>query len=328
MAHFLKILLCFFLISFLFPTFLFSRQRTYEHLQDINPPYIPWFTGALLPPSAVNAKPRHPILAVYGAFTLTYGAYDDRWDFQSTSNTWAINPFIEWLVGINQYLGIDVYASMISNYKEGKSATHLQDTTARLGLQIANDTSNTWIPDVRLTFQEVFPTGNYRQLDPDLLGIDATGQGSFQSGFNLITQKIFPVGEHFLVLKWSFAYLAPSSVRVKGINTYGGNPQTKGTVKPGQRFQGFLSGEYSISQRWVFTIDSFFEYQQRSKFSGNVGEGRALTGLSPKVKMTVAPEVEYNFSPTSGMLIGIWASIFGKNTPAFASGLLAFYYTF
>jgi len=63
---------CFFFLLF-FPLILYSRQRTYQHIEHTNPPYIPWFTGSLLPPSAVNAQPGHPVFAPYVAFTLTYG---------------------------------------------------------------------------------------------------------------------------------------------------------------------------------------------------------------------------------------------------------------
>lgn len=312
---------------FFIPLSLFSRQRTYEDIRHTNPPYIPWFTGALLPPPAVNAQPGHPVLAMYGAMTLTYGEYDNNWNLEEINKIYAINPFVEYLFGINDLIGIDIFTSFVSRYSNGKHATHLQDTTVRLGLELARDTPNSWIPDVRFIIQEVFPTGKYEKLDPYKNGIDATGRGSFQSSLDLVAQKLIPISSHFLLIKGSIGYYYPLATQVKGFNTYGGNQETKGKVPPSQRFLAFLSGEYSLSQRWVITLDSFFEYQLKSSFSGKSGSTE-LQNLDSKITITLAPEVEYNFSATSGLLFGIWASIAGKNTPAFASALLAYYYTF
>ena len=74
--------------------FLLFRQKTYDHLEEhIDPIYVPWFTGSLLPPSAVNASPQHPVVAHPG-LNLTYGGYDDNQNFQSAPNIYAI-PLLE-----------------------------------------------------------------------------------------------------------------------------------------------------------------------------------------------------------------------------------------
>ncbi|MCB1109767.1 MAG: hypothetical protein KDK64_02210 [Chlamydiia bacterium] len=320
------------LLLFCLPLALFGRQRTYDHLEPTHPAYVPWFTGTLLPPSAVNASPGHPILAPFVSFTVTYGEYDDNWNFKGTPNTWAINPYLEYLFGINDHIGVDIYASFISNFKKGQSSTHLQDTTLLLGFQIARDTPNTWIPDIRLLLEELVPTGNYQKLDPKKLGTDATGQGSFQTGFNLIVQKLFPINNNYLLLKWTLAYLFPAPVHVKGLNAYGGGKGTSGKVFPGQTLFFYFSGEYSLTQRWVVGFDSLFEYQQKTPFSGNPGhmlDGTPLPiGRGPLVQLTLSPQVEYNLSSTSGFLFALWATVLGRNSSAFATAVAAYYICF
>jgi hypothetical protein len=321
------------LLLILIPLSLFCRQRTFEHLEETHePPFIPWFTGSLLPPAAVNASPGHPVFAPFIATTLTYGEYEDNWNLKGTDNTWAINPFFEYLFGVNNHIGVDIYASFISNFKKGQTSTHLQDTIVLLGFQVAKDTPKTWIPDIRFTIQETFPTGKYQKLNPSKLGIDSTGQGSFQTGFNLITQKLFPLEKNFLLLKWTLGYLFPAPVHVKGYNAYGGGKGTSGKVFPGQTLSLYFSGEYSLNQRWVLAFDTFFTYKGKSTFSGNPGHMPDHTpnpiGTNPMVQMTVSPQVEYNLSNHSGFLVALWGTVFGRNCPAFFTAVGAYYIAF
>jgi len=320
------------IIIILAPVFIFCRQKTYDHIEHVNSSYTPWFTGSILPPSAINAQPGHPVLAPYVGATLTYGSYDNDWHCKETDNMWSITPYVECLFGITDHIGVDLYTSFTSNFKKGQHSTHLQDTIVLLGFQVAHDTPKSWIPDIRITFQETFPTGNYQKLNPLKLGTDSTGQGSFQSGFNLIVQKLFPLKTHFLLFKWTIGYLFPAPVHVKNLNTYGGGPGTSGKVSPGQTLMMYFSGEYSITQKWVLTFDIFFNHQGESMFSGNPGitsnEESNIVGLPCLEQITLAPQVEYNLSSNSGLLFGLWATAFGKNSPAFATALAAYYIAF
>lgn len=321
------------LILFLTPITGFSRTTTYEHLAQLPEiSYVPWFTGSILPPSAVNAAPGHPIIAPIFAVTNTYGEYKDNWKLKGTTNTWGITPYLELLFGINNYIGIDIYVSSISNFKKGQNSTHLQDTIAMLGFQIAKDKPHTWIPDIRFLIQETFPTGSYQKLNPKKNGIDSTGLGSFQTGFNFIIQKLFSIQNHFIKLKWTFNYLFPAPVHVKRFNAYGGGYGASGKVFPGQIAMFYFSGEYSLNQKWVLTFDTVFEYQGKSRFSGNPGSMKngleASVGKPLMLQFSFAPQIEYNLSPSSGLLFGSWLTLFGKNSPAFATILGACYFTF
>jgi len=315
-----------FTLILLLPIIVFARQTTYEHLKKTdNPPYVPWFTGSLLPPSAINAAPGHPVIAPFVGFSVTYGEYQDNWNIKGTTNTYSVNPYLEILFGINDHIGIDIYTSCITNFKKDQSSTHLQDTIILLGFQIARDKPKTWIPDIRIILQETFPTGNYQKLNPKKLGTDSTGLGAFQTGFNLVAQKLFPIRDHFLLLKWTFAYLFPASVHVKGLNAYGGDISTSGTGYPGQSLYFYLSGEYSLNQQWVLALDSLFEYQKKSTFSGHTIDH---VGTPPMLQFSVAPQLEYNFSNHSGLLFTLWTTLFGRNSPAFASFIATYYYAF
>ncbi|CCB90259.1 hypothetical protein [Simkania negevensis] len=316
-----KLIICI-LIFLSFPFALFSQQEPYE----------PYFSGSILALPATNMKQGQSTFAPYVVFSNTYGEYKSWWNVEGDSNQSAINPFFEYLYGITDNIGIELYVSFISSFKKGQSATHFQDSIAVLGFQISNDIPGTWIPDFRIDLEEIIPTGKYQKLDPKKLGIDATGQGSWQTGFDFIVQKKFPTKNHFLLLKWTLGYIFPASVHVRNLNAYGGGPGTKGKANPGKTLNMFFSGEYSITQNWVFAFDLFFFRQGKATFSGKKGKNSDDTlqkiGLPYSYQLSFAPQIEYNFSPNSGILIGFWASLIGKNTAAFYSGILAYYIVF
>jgi hypothetical protein len=148
----------------------------------------------------------------------------------------------------------------------------------------------------------------------------------------LVFRKLFYLPHSFFSLRWSIGYLFPSTVKVKGFNTYGGGYGTEGKVKPGQTLTAFLSGEYSINQRWVLAFDTEFLAQRKSHFTGkngvnDIGE-MASTNLPSSVQISFAPEVEYNFSQSSGLLAGVWFTVAGKDSAAFASAFLTYLYIF
>jgi hypothetical protein len=316
----------------LLPIVVFARQNNYEHLKKHDVPYIPWFTGPLLSPTPVNMKPGHPAIEPSITTLYNYGQYSSNWSVKSEPKTWSINPFVDFQFGFTDRIGMEIIASMISNFKEGQSATRLQDTTVLLGFQIASDRKDSWTPNIRIDLQEVFPTGSYQKLNPNKLGVDATGEGAFQTGLLLITQKMFYPGNNFLALKFSIGYLFPTSVYIEGFNSYGGGFGAKGKVRPGQTLTSFFTGEYSMTQNWGLGFDFMFTHKKKSTFSGNPGKTslgtKASVGLPSSTQISLAPFVEYNFAPNMGIFGGPWFTIAGRNSSAFFAAYFAFLYTF
>lgn len=316
----------------LVPSFILGRQNTYEHLKIHDVPYIPWFTGPLLSPTPINMKPGHPAIEPSVTLQCTYGEYNSNWSIKGKTKTWAINPFVDFQFGFTDRVGMEILASFISNFKGSETSTNIQDTNIFLGFQVANDLKGSWRPDFRIDLQATFPTGKYQKLNPKKMGIDSTGLGSFQLGPVFIVQKLFYPGNNYLALKATLGYLFPSSVKVKGFNSYGGGKNTKGTVTPGQTLTAFLTSEYSISQRWGWGCDAMFTHQRKSVFHGSPGttkEGApAKVGHPSSTQISLAPFIEHSFSPNMGILSGSWFTIAGKNAFAFASVFFAFLYVF
>jgi hypothetical protein len=294
--------------------------------------YQPWFTGPLLSPTPINMDPLHPAIEPSLTIFNTYGFYNSHWKMEKQDNVWGINPLIDFQFGITKNLGIETIVSSISNFSKGQRATYFQDTLFLLGYQISNNIKGSWVPDFRILIEELFPTGKYQKLNPEKLGIDATGFGSFQTGPSFVVRKLYYLPHGVLTLKWSGTYLFPSSVNVKGFNTYGGGHGTNGTVKPGQSFIAFFSGEYSLNQCWVLAFDSELLFQRKSHFKGKRGTFApgvpASTELPVSIQISFAPEVECNITPLSGLLGGVWFTVAGRNSNAFASVFFAYLQVF
>ena len=319
---------------FLFPILLFALEAPSSPSipNETLLTYTPWLTGPFLAPTSNNMEPKHPAIQPSLTVFNTYGSYNSNWGITKQESVWAINPLIDFQFGITKNFGIEALVSFISNFTKGKSANYFQDTIVFFGYQVSNDIKGSWIPDCRLLLQETFPTGKYQKLDPSKEGIDSTGFGSFQTGPVVAFRKLFYLPESFFSLEWSLTYLFPSSVDVKGFNSYGGGYGTDGKVLPGQTLVAFLSGEYSINQRWALAFDSELLYQSKSQFTGQAGVTSsgtiANTELPNSLQISFAPEFEYNFNINSGLLAGVWFTVVGKNSEAFASAFLSYLYIF
>jgi len=315
------------------PISIYAKQKRVITHPSVEVPYLPWFTGPIFSPTPINMKPGHPAIEPSVIFMNTYGNYNSNWDIDTEKSVWSINPVIDFQFAFSERTGLETVASLITNFRDGQSSTHFQDTLVFLGYQVADDQISSWVPDFRLVLEVIFPSGNYRGLNPSKKEIDLTGQGAYFFGPNLAFQKLFYLPKNFFVLRWALGYFFPTRAYVKGFNAYGGGFDTRGNIRPGQILQAFLSGEYSFNQRWVFEFDTQFYFQRSAgKFHGRKGVdllGNPARVDKPfSVQISFAPGIEYNINKNSGLILGSWFTLFGKNTEAFASILLTYLYVF
>jgi len=292
-----------------------------------------WFTGPLFTPMAITPQKEHPALEVTFGFSNQYGVYDSNWKIKNEPDFWTIFNYYDLQLGFSSVLGMEVIGSWATNFRQSVQSTHIQDTIVRLGFQVINEVQGSWIPDFRILLQEVFPTGKYQNLNPQKNGTDLTGLGSFQTGLYLAFQKLFNLNEnHKYQIRFSAGYFVPSPVHVSGFNAYGGGIGTSGKVYPGHYISIFNSGEYNLNQRWALAYDANFQYNFKGRFSGIGGRISSYEKAQVKsveaVTFTLAPELEYTFSKQTGMLLGAWFSIIGKNSPAFVSIFLSILHVF
>ncbi len=293
-----------------------------------------WFTGPLLTPLAITPDPSHPGIEVTFGVKNTYGIYSKNWKAKNTPNTWSFYNYIDFQAGLNSFIGIEFLGSWISNKKQGQQSTRLQDTVLRVGFQVINtEKTGSLMPNFRIIIQETVPTGQYQNLNPKKGGVDSTGLGSYQTGIFFAFQKLYYISNyHKFQTRFSLGYFLPSKVNVRNFNSYGGGLGTKGTVSPGSYFTFYLSGEYNLNDRWAIGFDSNYQQNFPGSFSGRRGADSeqmpAKIFVSSSAQLSLAPELEFTFTENSGMLLGYWFSVIGKNTPAFGSFFVAFLHVF
>lgn len=278
--------------------------------------YAQWFMGPILTPNPTTVKPGHPGLELEVIASKNYGFYDAHGKLQDIPAIWSIRPLFDFQVGFNKIIGIELIGSMVTNFSQGASSTHLSDSIFRLGFQMSTDKEASWIPDFRILFQEIFPTGRYQKLDPKKNGTDSTGQGSFKSGIQFVFQKAFRAKEpHPFRIRGSIGYFIPSPIAVKGLNCYGGDFTTRGTVYLGKYFSGFFYGEYALSRTWALACEFNYLQGEGGKFSKKTGRKIDIPSFN---QWSFLPEIQHTFTQNVGVILGGWFTVAGKNSPAFS----------
>lgn len=305
-----------------------DAEKEFKQAQKM---FNPYYAGPLLAASATNVPPGIVEFQPYLFLIATYGAYTSNRNSINIPTIFTVNPAVLFQTGITKWLDIAVIPQSFSNFRKGESSTNFGDTKVVFGFQIAKE--DLYRPAIRFTLAETFPSGKYERLNPAKNGIDATGAGSFQTILSLNLQKIvFWSTLHPMRLRFNFNYAIALPTDVRRFNAYGGGYGTNGKVKPGNTFSTDWAIEFSMTQKWVLTLDWVYIDQRRSNFSGKRGRDaqgnpNSIGGPSSD-QMSLAPGLQYNWSPNLGMLVGSWFTVRGRNAGDFASAILTVSYSF
>lgn len=289
----------------------------------------PWFTGPLLAPAGHTVPKGHTNLEVYGLDVLTNGRYDKSGHFVHSRlfRSFVTNPIITH--GFTNWLDVQLTLPYTFNSTRGINYNRLGDTAVALGIQVWEQNTSPQRMDVRLLLQETFPTGKYEHLTTYALGTDSTGLGSYQTQIGLNFQYLRELyDQHYLRTRLILSHLYASSVRVSGLNSYGGTATTKGKINPGTEGGADLAFEYTMTQNWVAVMEATYSKGQATRFNGilnigNIGGPSATIGSGDYHSVALAPALEYNFTDSLGLIGGVWFPLEGKNTSHFMTYVLA-----
>ena len=292
--------------------------------------FNPWYGGPLLTGSG-NTLPKGLFNAQPYLFVLVnYAAFDGSRKSHSINNLIVVNPKFSFGVGITDRIDAGVVVDWLYLRQSGKSANHFGDTLLATSFGILKETQI--IPALKIFISESFPTGKYEKLKAEKAFVDASGSGSFETTLGFTISKVLWWWLiHPMTLRFAYSYTIPTSVSVKGFNSYGGGFGADGKINPGNQFTLGLGYEFSIVQKVVFAIDASYEYANKSTFKGTYGtiEGEiAPIGGPSNDVLSFAPAIEYNFSQNLSLITGAWFSVWGRNTNNFAGGITTLTYTF
>ncbi len=291
----------------------------------------PWFTGPILTPSADIVPGGYVNIEPYFFYTTTTGRYNDHWSTVSTPNFIESNFQIPTYIGLTSWADIEITPQASWNETQGVSSFEFNDFIAQFSFQLLSDTHHNTSPSLRLFIQETFPTGRFQKLKPKKLGTDIGGEGSFQTAFGFGASKLYELPNcHWLRFRLYGDITFPTSVNVKGVNAYGGAPDTDARVRPKWWCELLGSFEYTFNQNWVLACDIDILYRNKvtaSGFQGTLPSGApAPLGKPKSFQLSFAPALEYNFNANVGLLGGIWVSAAGRNSARFLSGVIALNY--
>lgn len=251
----------------------------------------PWLAGPLMENHPVS----YPTGSGFVDFTTNYtenrGFFDTAGNFVPAPRTSVDSFFADFAYGISQKSDVRVNISYFRNLVSGESYSRLGDTLVTLGYQVWLQKNSRWLPDFRVTIEQIFPSGRWDNLNPGLYGADATGVGSFQTAIGLRFRKTIALAnERFLALHARIWLNHPSPVPLSGFSIYGGSTTTDGSIVLGNQALVDLAFEYKYTQNWGFSFEWFVMTQSASRFSGKLSN-RGLEGVRPKFEFADGPNL-------------------------------------
>jgi hypothetical protein len=286
----------------------------------------PWFTGPIFAPAGRNMPRGHTNFELYGLDVLTNGLYDDEGRIQKIPlfKSLVFSPLLTH--GFTDWLDIQLSIPYTFNSTQGVHYNRITDTSLGAGIPLLEQ-KNKVRPDIRFFIQETFPTGKFDHLNPAFLGTDATGLGSYRTLLSLNFQYLCEIyNAHYLRTRLFLSTLLSSTIRVQGLNSFGGALNTDGVIDPGSEENIDLAFEYTLTQNWVLVMEGYYSEGQATRFNGIldfVNDGTVTIGNRHYYEYGLAPALEYNFTSDLGVIGGIWFPVQGKNTSRFIGYVLA-----
>ncbi len=305
-----------------------DAETTYKKAKSM---FNPWYTGPLVTPSSSMMPPGYANIQPYLFITGAYATYnEDRHSVPLEHNVYSLQVTPPMQVGITDTMDLVISPAAIVNWQDGQTGGGFNDFGVTIGFPIVRQTL--YIPGMKFTIGQSFPTGKYQNLSTNGLGLNATGLGAYQTTFGFAISKViwwtypYPMNTRLF-----FGYTVTTDVHVEEFNAYGGGFGTRGTVNPGNKITADYGLEVSLTQRWVAAIDVVYTANNRVKFHGDPGltaQGTpAAVGGGYRDNLSLAPAIEYNWNENLGILWGAQFSVYGRNSENFVTGQFSVVYT-
>jgi hypothetical protein len=161
----------------------------------------------------------------------------------------------------------------------------------------------------------VVPTGKFDRLAPSQEG---HGSGAFATEVGVNVQHWFLLNNgRLLRARVNVLQRFYDRTNVEGRSVYGTGAGFRGHARPGARTTLIGAVEYSLTNEWVLAFDVEADFAGRARTVGQEASGGPLVSSSSPASRDVgfAPAVEYNWSPSTGALLGVWIIPKGHNSP-------------
>ncbi len=315
-----------FFVILLSPWLFYGKGKVIYNEEGLPQP-PPWLTGPLIAPASVLVEPGYANIEPFIYSIVNTGTYNAHGKRKNTPNFLIeqMQLFVE--VGIASWFDINISPGFSWKRSEHQGSWSLFDLPIAINFQLYPDEGvDSWIPSMKLTLRETIPTGKYEHLDPRKKLTDAGGLGLWSTLVGFTMGHLFYLrGSHYINIRMNASYTFSAPVDLSGLNVYGGGYGTKGRFFPPRNFSLDLAGEATLSQNWALALDIVGFWNSQAQFHGDEGLGAPIMQKA-SISYELAPAIEYNWSPALGLIAGSWFSFAGRNSPAFASFVIALNY--
>jgi hypothetical protein len=283
------------------------------------------FTGPLVTP-AVNTLPTNTVnVEPYLIHTNTRGWYDgnrDRHAEKPTARQWQVAVPIIYGLTDNISVQLTLNGARTSVGGQHSDGLRMADSLLRVQTRLkAPEADGTGLV-LAASIAQRLPTGQYRHLDTNQL--NGMGTGEMRTTLALGGQQLHWLDNgHALRWRGQLAWSpAPGRITLRGPNVYGTLTGFHGHAQPGQAWSASAAAEYVLNPRWVLVGEAIWNRASGTRINGRASGHGTYTYPSGH-NISLAPAVEYHFSPKVGLIAGVQFSVGGRNTADFVAPQVA-----
>jgi hypothetical protein len=282
-----------------------------------------WWTGSMLAPSAATLPRGDVLVEPYFYDVVVRTRFDADGRRTPVRGTDGFGSLTYALYGVTDRFTVGLIPTAGYNTAAGSPSSSgfgIGDLTVHAEYGLTRFREGHRMPATALVVQESLPTGRYDRLGnrPD----DGFGSGAHTTTVALFSQMYFwlPNGR-ILRMRLDVSQGFPSGAAVHGVSVYGTGSGFEGRARPGGYVYADASWEYSVTKRWVLSLDATFRRDGRTRIAGwdeaDAATPRAVwmdSGVSRAVGF--APAIEYSWNANVGVLVGVRVIAAGRNTAA------------
>ena len=271
-----------------------------------------WWTGPLLANSA-NTLPR-------GHFLIEPYIYDV---IAPPSHTLGSRLYFEYGFADRFTLGaIPIVGYNKPENGPSSSGIKIGDISLLAQYRLTQSHEHSWVPTTAIQVQQTFPTGKY-----DRLGTrpsDGLGTGAYSTTVALNSQTYFWLSNgRILRMRLNVSESFSSKAEVKDVSVYGTLNGFRGRAEPGKSLFVDAAWEYSMTRNWVFALEATYQHTGNTTVVGAQNSENVRIDSGRSWAFGFAPAIEYNVSPSLGIILGARVIPPGHNSSGSVTPVMA-----